>query len=106
MLPLQNRLPLREQKDFFSRATKKRFSAFLLYTLTSSTPHARFAISIKSERTSAVERNRLKRVIRATLLPHITHIRPADYCIAVHSHQENIVLKELQQCLKLLAKTT
>jgi ribonuclease P protein component len=106
MFPSQYRLPLRELKDFFSRATKKRYPSFLLFTLPSSFSYARYAISVKSEGTSAVERNRLKRVVRATIFSLVTQIQSADYCFAIHSSQEKVVLKDLQQCLKQLLKTT
>ena len=104
MIPLRYRLPLRELKDFFCTATKKRYHSFLLYTLPSSLPHARFAISVKSNGTTAVERNRMKRVVRATFFPHLKNFQPADYCIAIHSHQEKVVLKDIYQCLKELPK--
>lgn len=95
----QYKLPLRQMKEYFQQAKKKRFSTFLFYSLPSLEKNIRFAISIKSLGTTAVERNRIKRVIRAHVFPHIHTLAHQDVVFAVHSLHERKILQDLQQCL-------
>lgn len=124
MLPKQYRLPLRHQSTFFTQARKSHTKHLVVYSLPcghddqafvtqkqdarslSECTNARAAVIVPAKKNAlAVDRNRIKRQVRAVLLPLLQATKtPTDYVVYVKrtfsSQDFPLINQELVQGLR------
>ncbi len=101
MLPKTHRLQLRQNSPYFvfdHKLHQHSFSLYWRFQTTIPSPQAAVVVSKKTAPT-AVERNRLKRVVRATLSPLLPTLTSGTQLVVV------IRRRELEKNLKVLQTT-
>jgi ribonuclease P protein component len=101
MFPKHHRLQLRQTLPYFSFDHKLHQSSFSIYwRLQNDTKLAQAAVVVsKKVSPKAVERNRLKRVIRATVSPLLSNLKKGTQVVVV------VRRKNVEQDLQLLQST-
>ena len=109
MLPKIYRLPLRAESDFFQEAEKLYNKFFIIYFKKTVLKQTRAAVVVtKKTEPKAVDRNKIKRKLRAALLPTIKQTKGLDLMVlankATKSAQHQQLIQELKKTLAQITK--
>ncbi len=98
MIPLKNRLQLRKIKDFFSKSQKVRGRFFTFFYQVQKEQLSQVAvIAPKKQLPTAVSRNRIKRRVKAVVLPMIKEKPGLKMAIVVYSGINELSHAELKK---------
>jgi ribonuclease P protein component len=107
MFPIQQRLPLRHLPDFFRRADRKYTPSFSIFWLkiAPTLPAQAAVITSKSATFKAVQRNTMKRQVRALLSPLLKNFSGIGIAVQIKkvlSPEEKTTL--IQEVTKILER--
>lgn len=108
----KNKNPLKQhricqKKDFEQLKTdafKFRGRSLIVYYRVTQESFYRCAFSLSRKKFNAVERNRLKRVLREYLRKNLKKETPVDFLMIVLNNQEELLQSELQKYLEKIQK--
>ncbi len=107
MLSTKHRLAKTTEITAVTTHGRRFFSQFFVLKAlfkTNATPRVAFVVSTKISKL-AVERNRVRRVLRETVRPNIKNLRSGDYVVIVKASVTKLENKEIaQQFLSFLQK--
>jgi ribonuclease P protein component len=102
VLAIKKALRVKKKTDFNKIFSAKRSTAnkkFVVYQLPSETAHFRAAISVSKKMGNAVVRNRIKRLVRHSLMTLSQNLSPTDFVIVCRKGVENLTFDEVQKNL-------